>query len=74
MQYLIELYAAFEAVQDSERGDHTLLGPMYVNGAEPGDTLEIKILSVDVCCRSRRRVFAPIVVYCPRTGDVRSRR
>src|ERR1700732_1349280 len=30
-----ELYAAFEGVQDSERGDHTLIGPMYVNGAEP---------------------------------------
>ena len=41
-----ELYAAFEGVQDSERGDHTLIGPMYVNGAEPGDTLEIRILSV----------------------------
>src|SRR5258706_14585607 len=42
-----ELYAAFEGVQDSERGDHTLIGPMYVNGAEPGDTLEIRILAVE---------------------------
>ena len=30
------------------RGDHTLNGPIYVEGAEPGDMLEIRILSVDL--------------------------
>jgi len=27
-------------------GPHSLTGPIYVNGAEPGDTLEIKILKI----------------------------
>ncbi len=30
------------------RGDHTLNGPIYVEGAEPGDMLEVRILSVDL--------------------------
>jgi acetamidase/formamidase len=54
-----ELYAAFEGVQDSERGDHTLVGPIYVNGAEPGDTLEIRILSVDVWLPIAAQSFRP---------------
>ena len=29
-------------------GGHILTGPVYVEGAEPGDTLEVKILSVDL--------------------------
>jgi acetamidase/formamidase len=28
-------------------GGHILTGPVYVEGAEPGDTLEIKVLSID---------------------------
>ena len=54
-----ELYAAFAGVQDSERGDHTLVGPIYVNGAEPGDTLEIRILSVDVWLPIAAQSFRP---------------
>ena len=54
-----ELYAAFEGVQDNERGDHTLVGPIYVNGAEPGDTLEIRILLVDVWLPIAAQSFRP---------------
>ena len=43
-----ELYAVYEGYESSGRGDHTLNGPIFVNGAEPGDVLEIRILSVDV--------------------------
>src|SRR5262244_3289731 len=28
-------------------GGHILTGPVYVDGAEPGDALEVKILSID---------------------------
>jgi len=28
-------------------GGHILTGPVYIEGAEPGDTLEVKILSID---------------------------
>ncbi len=43
-----ELYAVYEGVEGEGRGDHTLNGPIAVRGAEPGDTLEIRIRSVDV--------------------------
>ncbi len=43
-----ELYAVYAARDSSGRDDHTLNGPIYVNGAEPGDTLEIRIRSVDL--------------------------
>lgn len=43
-----ELYAVYEGVEGAARGDHTLNGPIAVRGAEPGDTLEVRILSVEV--------------------------
>ncbi len=43
-----ELYAVYEGYDSGSRGDHTLNGPIFVNGAEPGDVLEVRILSVDV--------------------------
>ena len=43
-----ELYAVYEGYDSIGRGDHTLNGPIFVNGAERGDVLEIHILSVDV--------------------------
>ena len=29
-------------------GGHILTGPVYVEGAEPGDVLEVKVLSIDL--------------------------
>ena len=43
-----ELYAAFEGAPGENRDDHTLDGPIAVQGAEPGDTVEIRIRSVDL--------------------------
>lgn len=43
-----ELYAAFEGVAGVNREDHTLTGPIAVRGAEPGDTVEIRIRSIDL--------------------------
>src|SRR5580765_1988057 len=43
-----ELYAAFEGAPGEGRDDHTLDGPIFVNGAEPGDTVEIQIRSIDL--------------------------
>jgi acetamidase/formamidase len=43
-----ELYAAFEGAPGENRDDHTLDGPIAVHGAEPGDTVEIKIRSIDL--------------------------
>ncbi|HEY6895120.1 MAG TPA: acetamidase/formamidase family protein, partial [Rhodanobacteraceae bacterium] len=37
-----------EQVKDRGPGGHILTGPIYVEGAEPGDALEVKILSIDL--------------------------
>ena len=36
------------ADNDGARRDHTLTGPIYVTGAEPGDSLEIRLRAIDV--------------------------
>ena len=36
------------AVTDKGPGGHILTGPVFVEGAEPGDALEVKILSIDL--------------------------
>jgi acetamidase/formamidase len=43
-----ELYETFRGVDDNARRDHTLTGPIYVTGAEPGDSLEIRLRSIDL--------------------------
>src|SRR5580765_6739330 len=43
-----ELYAAFQGAPGEGRDDHTLDGPIAVRGAEPGDTVEIKIRSIEL--------------------------
>jgi len=41
------IQAIFEVVQDRGRGPHLLTGPIAVEGARPGDVLEVRILSVE---------------------------
>jgi len=38
----------YREVTDRGPGPHILVGPVYINGAEPGDVLEVRILSVDL--------------------------
>jgi len=54
-----ELYAVYEGVEGDGRGDHTLNGPIAIRGAEPGDTLEVRIRSVDVRLPIAGQGFAP---------------
>jgi acetamidase/formamidase len=54
-----ELYAVYEGVEGTGRGDHTLNGPIFVNGAEPGDMLEIRIRSVDLRLPIAGQGFVP---------------
>ena len=44
-QYVRDIYAQ---VQDRGPGPHVLTGPIYVNGAMPGDVLEVRILDVSL--------------------------
>lgn len=41
-----ELRAIYEQVEDRGPGGHILTGPIHVEGAEPGDVLEVNVLSV----------------------------
>ena len=43
-----ELYTAFGPNDDGARRDHTLTGPIYVTGAEPGDSIEIRLRAIDL--------------------------
>ncbi len=42
------LRAIVENVKDRGPGGHILTGPVFISGAEPGDALEVKILSIDL--------------------------
>ena len=47
------LRAIVDGVTDKGPGGHILTGPVFVEGAEPGDALEVKILSIDLADRLR---------------------
>src|SRR5215471_13845271 len=51
-----ELYAAFEGAPGAGRDDHTLDGPIEVRGAEIGDTVEIRIRSIDMAADRRHEL------------------
>ena len=43
-----ELFAAFADAPDDGRGDHTMSGPIFVRGAEAGDTIEVKLRAIEL--------------------------
>ena len=42
------LRAIVEQVKDRGPGGHILTGPIYIEGAEPGDALEVRVLAIDL--------------------------
>src|SRR5437867_6378666 len=54
-----ELYDVFDDVDNAGRGDHTLTGPIYINDAQPGDMLEIRIRPIDVRLPIAGQGFVP---------------
>ena len=40
--------AIYQEVKDRGPGPHVLTGPVAVNGAQPGDVLEVRILAIDL--------------------------
>ncbi|MGQ0733214.1 MAG: acetamidase/formamidase family protein [Acidobacteriota bacterium] len=42
------LRAIVDQVKDRGPGGHILTGPVFVEGAEPGDALEVRVLSIDL--------------------------
>src|ERR1041385_2537955 len=49
----------FREVTNKGPGPHILTGPIFVEGAEPGDTLEIRILSVGLAIPYGYNEFVP---------------
>jgi acetamidase/formamidase len=47
-QVQASLRKVFAEAKDRGPGGHILTGPVYVEGAEPGDTLEVRIVKIDL--------------------------
>ena len=48
-----------DKVKDRGPGGHTLAGPVYIEGAEPGDTLELRIRKIDLAIDYAVNSFGP---------------
>jgi acetamidase/formamidase len=48
LQDVLDFWASRSSRPREGRAGHILTGPLYVSGAEPGDTLEVEILSLDL--------------------------
>ena len=61
--------AIMQAVRDSTLrrgpGGHILTGPVYVEGAEPGDVLEVRIKAVDLAIDAACNSFGPRSGFLP---------
>ena len=54
-----ELKAIYAEVKDKGPGGHILTGPVFVEGAEPGDTLEVRILKIKLSIPYAYNGFSP---------------
>jgi len=48
-----------DQVKDKGPGGHILTGPVYIEGAEPGDVLEVKILAIKLAIPYAYNAFGP---------------
>ena len=55
----------FRDVKDRGPGGHVLTGPVYVEGAEPGDVLEVKILAIKLAIPYAYNGFGPGSGFLP---------
>ena len=53
------LKAIYAEVKDKGPGGHILTGPVFVEGAEPGDTLEVRIRKIDYAIPYAYNSFSP---------------
>ena len=61
-QALRDVYAQ---VKDKGPGGHILTGPVYVEEAEPGDTLEVRIQSISIALPYAYNAFSPRFGFLP---------
>jgi acetamidase/formamidase len=55
----------FREVKDRGPGGHVLTGPIFIEGAEPGDVLEVRIVSIRLAIPYAYNGFWPGVGYLP---------
>jgi acetamidase/formamidase len=55
----------FNEVKDKGPGGHILTGPIYIEGAEPGDTLEVRILKIKLAIPYGYNAFGPKRGFLP---------
>jgi len=68
-----ELKAIYAEVKDKGPGGHILTGPIYIEGAEPGDTLEIRIQKIQLSTPYASNGFSPQRGVLPPTDFQRGR-
>ncbi len=54
-----ELKAIYAEIKDKGPGGHILTGPIFVDGAEPGDTLEVRIQQIRLATNYASNGFSP---------------
>jgi acetamidase/formamidase len=54
-----------DQVKDKGPGGHILTGPIYIEGAQPGDVLEVKILAIKLAIPYAYNAFGPGRGYIP---------
>ena len=59
------LRAIIDSVTDKGPGGHILTGPVYVDGAEPGDVLEVRIKKVDLAIPYAYNAFGRTSGFIP---------
>src|ERR1700730_3312794 len=55
----------FKEVKDRGPGGHVLTGPIYVEGADPGDVLEVRIVSIRLAIPYAYNAFGPSSGFLP---------
>jgi len=69
-----ELKTIYAEVKDKGPGGHILTGPIYIEGAEPGDTLEVRILKIRIATPYASNGFSPQRGVLGPTGDFQQAR
>jgi len=64
----------FKEVTNKGPGGHILTGPVYVEGAEPGDTLEVRIQKIDLAIPYAYNAFGPNRGFLPEDFPYRKMR
>jgi acetamidase/formamidase len=59
------LREVYDKVTNKGPGGHILNGPVYVEGAEPGDTLEVRIQKIDLAIPYAYNAFGPARGFLP---------